>query len=275
MLRGQTPACVAGRPSAAPDRPACTAHRSSSTSSGSTPRAPRRRTRRTSPRLAREGAAAAARDDPAGGHLLGAVDASPPGSLPREHGIVANGWYFRDLARGLALAAVEPARRGREGLGRGARGATRASPCAKLFWWYNMYSTRRLVGHAAPDVPGRRPQAPGHLHRARRAPRRAQRAARASSRSSTSGARRPTSRRAGGSPTARAHVLRHAAADAHARLPAAPRLRPAAPRARAHPRDRAATCGRSTRVVRRADRARRERDGRAGRRAVRVRHHAR
>ncbi len=33
------------------------------------------------------------------------------GLLPRDHGIVANGWYFRDLSE-IWLAAVEPAHPG-------------------------------------------------------------------------------------------------------------------------------------------------------------------
>ena len=67
------------------------------------------------------------------------------------------------------------------------------------------------------------------------------------------------------------HVYDTQAADAHARLPAAPRLRPPAARARA-PGDRAGPPG-GRRALRRADRARAAgRD--AGGRAVRVRHHA-
>ena len=62
------------------------------------------------------------------------------GLSPRDHGIVANGWYFRDLAEVLfwrqsnRLVAGEKvwetARRARPGL-----------TCANLFWWYNMGST--------------------------------------------------------------------------------------------------------------------------------------
>lgn len=61
------------------------------------------------------------------------------GALPREHGIVANGWYFRDLAQvwlwrqsnhlvqGAKLYEVAAAR-------------DPEFSCAKLFWWWNMYS---------------------------------------------------------------------------------------------------------------------------------------
>jgi len=61
------------------------------------------------------------------------------GKLPREHGIVANGWYFRDLAEVLfwrqsnhliqSERIYETAH---------ARDATHTT--AKLFWWYNMYA---------------------------------------------------------------------------------------------------------------------------------------
>jgi predicted AlkP superfamily pyrophosphatase or phosphodiesterase len=62
------------------------------------------------------------------------------GSLPRQHGIVANGWYFRDLSEVLlwrqsnrlveAEQIWETARKRRPGL-----------RTAQLFWWYNMYSS--------------------------------------------------------------------------------------------------------------------------------------
>jgi predicted AlkP superfamily pyrophosphatase or phosphodiesterase len=62
------------------------------------------------------------------------------GGLPRDHGCVANGWYFRDLAeiwfwrQSNHLVAGEKIW----------EAAVRRDPsftCAKLFWWYNMYSS--------------------------------------------------------------------------------------------------------------------------------------
>jgi predicted AlkP superfamily pyrophosphatase or phosphodiesterase len=62
------------------------------------------------------------------------------GTLPREHGCVANGWYFRELAeiwfwrQSNHLVAGEKIW----------EAAARRDPdftCAKLFWWYNMYSS--------------------------------------------------------------------------------------------------------------------------------------
>ena len=40
------------------------------------------------------------------------------GLPPSGHGVVGNGWYFRDLAQGLVLAPVQPPGFGREGLGK-------------------------------------------------------------------------------------------------------------------------------------------------------------
>jgi predicted AlkP superfamily pyrophosphatase or phosphodiesterase len=61
------------------------------------------------------------------------------GLLPREHGCVGNGWYFRDLSeiwfwrQSNRLVAGEKIW----------EAAARRDPeftCATLFWWYNMYS---------------------------------------------------------------------------------------------------------------------------------------
>jgi predicted AlkP superfamily pyrophosphatase or phosphodiesterase len=89
--------------------------------------------------LAREGAVRPLRT------ILPAVTCSvqstfTTGLLPCEHGSVANGWYFRDLSevwlwrQSNRLVAGEKIW----------EAATRRDPaftCAKLFWWYNMYSS--------------------------------------------------------------------------------------------------------------------------------------
>ena len=100
------------------------------------------------------------------------------GALPRDHGIVANGWYFRDLSEVLLWRQSNRLVQG-EKLWDAAQRRDPAFTCAKLFWWYNMYSIGRHRGDAAADVPGRRPQAAGHLHQPARAARRAAAAARA------------------------------------------------------------------------------------------------
>jgi predicted AlkP superfamily pyrophosphatase or phosphodiesterase len=62
------------------------------------------------------------------------------GTLPAEHGCVANGWYFRDLAE-IWLWRQSNRLVGGEKLWETARRRDPAFTCAKLFWWYNMYSS--------------------------------------------------------------------------------------------------------------------------------------
>lgn len=61
------------------------------------------------------------------------------GLLPRDHGIVANGWYFRDLAEvwlwRQSNRLVGGERLYQTGTKRDPRYTT-----AKMFWWYNMYA---------------------------------------------------------------------------------------------------------------------------------------
>lgn len=62
------------------------------------------------------------------------------GKTPSEHGIVANGWYFRDecevkfwrQSNKLVLAP---------GIWENARKIDADFSCANMFWWYNMYSS--------------------------------------------------------------------------------------------------------------------------------------
>ena len=62
------------------------------------------------------------------------------GTLPREHGIVANGWYFRDLAEVWLWRQSNRLVAG-EKVWESGRRRDPAFTCAKLFWWYNMYSS--------------------------------------------------------------------------------------------------------------------------------------
>lgn len=62
------------------------------------------------------------------------------GTLPRDHGIVGNGWYFRDLAQVMFWRQADQLVRG-EKIWETARRRDRSFTCAKLFWWFNMYST--------------------------------------------------------------------------------------------------------------------------------------
>lgn len=74
------------------------------------------------------------------------------GTLPRDHGCVANGWYFRDLAeiwfwrQSNHLVAGEKIW----------DAAARRDPdftCAKMFWWYNMYSSATWSVTPRPTYP--------------------------------------------------------------------------------------------------------------------------
>ncbi|MET0339498.1 MAG: nucleotide pyrophosphatase/phosphodiesterase family protein [Polyangiales bacterium] len=83
------------------------------------------------------------------------------GKLPRDHGVVANGWYFRDLAQ-VALWRQSNALVAGEKLWHIARRRDPHFTVAKLFWWYNMYADvdwavtprpiYRANGRKLPDV---------------------------------------------------------------------------------------------------------------------------
>ena len=61
------------------------------------------------------------------------------GLAPSGHGIVANGWYFRDLAQ-VWLWRQSNHLVGGEKVWEAARRRDLGFHCAKMFWWYNMYS---------------------------------------------------------------------------------------------------------------------------------------
>jgi predicted AlkP superfamily pyrophosphatase or phosphodiesterase len=62
------------------------------------------------------------------------------GLLPRDHGIVANGWYFRDLSEVMFWRQSNRLVAG-ERVWEAARRRDSAFTCANMFWWYNMYAT--------------------------------------------------------------------------------------------------------------------------------------
>jgi predicted AlkP superfamily pyrophosphatase or phosphodiesterase len=62
------------------------------------------------------------------------------GRTPRDHGIVANGWYDRDYAEHRFWKQPEQLIQG-EKLWDMLRRNDREFTCAKVFWWYNMHST--------------------------------------------------------------------------------------------------------------------------------------
>jgi predicted AlkP superfamily pyrophosphatase or phosphodiesterase len=77
------------------------------------------------------------------------------GRPPRDHGIVANGWYWRDLAEVLfwkqsnRLVGCEREKLWHEGKRRFGAGFS----CAKLFWWFNMHAAVEAAATPRPVYP--------------------------------------------------------------------------------------------------------------------------
>jgi predicted AlkP superfamily pyrophosphatase or phosphodiesterase len=74
------------------------------------------------------------------------------GTLPREHGIVANGWYFRDTAEVWLWRQSNHLVQG-EKIWDAAKRRDPDFTCAKLFWWYNMYASADLTVTPRPMYP--------------------------------------------------------------------------------------------------------------------------
>lgn len=74
------------------------------------------------------------------------------GVLPREHGIVANGWYFRDLAE-IGFWKQSNHLVAGERIDTAARQRDPSYTTAKLFWWYNMYSGAEWSVTPRPSYP--------------------------------------------------------------------------------------------------------------------------
>src|SRR5207249_2625381 len=62
------------------------------------------------------------------------------GTTPSQHGIVANGWYHRELAEAQFWKQSNHLVRGRK-LWEELREHDPQFTCAQLFWWFNMYSS--------------------------------------------------------------------------------------------------------------------------------------
>ena len=131
--------------------------------------------------------------------------------------------------RGDVLAPAGSARCAARRCGTTARRRDPSFTCAKMFWWFNMYGARRLVGHAAAHLSGRRAQDSGDLLVAVRSRRAPGRRARAVSLLRFLGpeVRHPIERMDRRRLAEGGRVARAVAADG---LSAAPRLRPAAVR---------------------------------------------
>ena len=62
------------------------------------------------------------------------------GTMPAQHGAVSNGWFFRDLSEIWFWRQSNKLVAG-EKIWEAARRRDPDFTCAKLFWWYNMYSS--------------------------------------------------------------------------------------------------------------------------------------
>ncbi|HUF61943.1 MAG TPA: alkaline phosphatase family protein [Verrucomicrobiales bacterium] len=74
------------------------------------------------------------------------------GLRPRDHGIVGNGWYDRDLAEPMFWKQSNRLVHG-EKLWETMRRERPGYTCAKLFWWYNMYSSANWSATPRPMYP--------------------------------------------------------------------------------------------------------------------------
>ncbi|MEZ6123780.1 MAG: alkaline phosphatase family protein [Planctomycetaceae bacterium] len=74
------------------------------------------------------------------------------GVLPTEHGIVANGWYFRDLAEVMFWKQSNHLIQGQK-VYQTAHDRDMQHTTAKMFWWYNMYSDAAWSVTPRPSYP--------------------------------------------------------------------------------------------------------------------------
>lgn len=82
------------------------------------------------------------------------------GQAPNRHGIVANGWYFRNLAEIWLWRQSNHLVQG-EKVWDTARKADPDFTCAKLFWWYNMYANVEWSATPRPSYPADGRKIPG------------------------------------------------------------------------------------------------------------------
>lgn len=74
------------------------------------------------------------------------------GTPPSGHGCVGNGWYFRELSEVLMWRQSNKLVAG-EKVWEAGRRRDPSFTCAKLFWWYNMYSTADYTVTPRPMYP--------------------------------------------------------------------------------------------------------------------------
>ncbi|SHE87430.1 Predicted pyrophosphatase or phosphodiesterase, AlkP superfamily [Modicisalibacter ilicicola DSM 19980] len=83
------------------------------------------------------------------------------GLTPTEHGIVANGWYFRDLSEVWLWRQSNRLVAG-EKIWEAGKARDPGFTCAKMFWWYNMYSTADWSATPRPMYPADGRKIPDH-----------------------------------------------------------------------------------------------------------------
>jgi predicted AlkP superfamily pyrophosphatase or phosphodiesterase len=83
------------------------------------------------------------------------------GLLPRDHGAVANGWYFRDLAEVWLWRQSNRLIAG-EKIWEAGKRRDPGFTCAQMFWWYNMYSAADWSATPRPMYPADGRKIPDH-----------------------------------------------------------------------------------------------------------------
>jgi len=83
------------------------------------------------------------------------------GCLPSQHGIVGNGWYNRESAEVGFWKQSNHLVSGEKIWERG-RALDPTFTCAKMFWWYNMYSTADWSATPRPQYPADGRKIPDH-----------------------------------------------------------------------------------------------------------------
>ncbi len=83
------------------------------------------------------------------------------GLAPSGHGIVANGWYFRDLSEVWLWRQSNRLVAG-EKLWETAKARDTSFTCAKMFWWYNMYASADWSATPRPMYPADGRKIPDH-----------------------------------------------------------------------------------------------------------------
>ena len=83
------------------------------------------------------------------------------GLPPRDHGAVANGWYFHEQAE-VWLWRQSNRLIGGEKIWERGKKLDAAFTCANMFWWYNMYSTVDISATPRPMYPADGRKLPDH-----------------------------------------------------------------------------------------------------------------